>query len=190
MAEFDFTGSETQRRGWDQCDALAPNEKSEPDPKRQCIEHSWTTQDVLLDKCPTFSNVGPLTHPQNPEVSLSSDADFEDMVPASNFDLMDFNVENEDSSDLMQKSSGFYLETPQAPDPTQSLPSLNSDCDSPDVKSKVIATPSTLSENVISTPQSFVSKPYDTCFGMVSDKSPFVPTTHLKLLDHDERILP
>ncbi|KAJ5192176.1 Helicase C-terminal [Penicillium cf. viridicatum] len=168
MTQFDFTGSETQRRGWDQCDALAPNEQSEPDPKRQCIEHSWTTQDVILDKYPSFSNVGPLTHPQNPEVSLRSDADFEDVVPASNFDLMDFfNVENEDSSDLVQKSSGFYLETPQAPDPTQSLPTPNSDCDSPDVKSKVIASPGTLSKNVISTPQSFVSKPYDTCFGMI-----------------------
>lgn len=62
-----------------------------------------TTQEVLLDQYPSFSNVGPLTHSQNPEVSLGLDADFEDVVPASNFDLMDFfNVENEASSDLVQ----------------------------------------------------------------------------------------
>ncbi|KAJ5681155.1 hypothetical protein N7536_012294 [Penicillium majusculum] len=167
MTQFDFTGSETQRRGWDQCDGLAPNEQSEPDPKRQCMEQSWTNQEAFLDHYSSFSNVAPIIPAQDPGVFLSSE-DFEDLVPASNLDLMDFfNVKNEDSSDLVQKSSGFCLETPQAPDPTQYLPTPNSNYDSPEVRSKVIATPGTLSENVISTPQSFLSTPYDTCFGMI-----------------------
>ena len=118
MTQFNFTGSEAQRRGWDQCDALEPNDQCEPDPKRQCIEHSGTTREFLLDPYLSFSNVGSITHAQDPEVSLSSEdiwAGIEDVVPASNFDLMDFNVENEDYSGLAQKSSGFYLEPPQAP---------------------------------------------------------------------------
>ncbi|KAF4771502.1 hypothetical protein HAV15_004219 [Penicillium sp. str.  len=133
MTQFDFTGSETQRRGWDQCDGLAPNEQSEPDPKRQCMEQSWTNQEAFLDQYSSFSNVAPIIPAQDPGIFLSSE-DFEDLVPASNLDLMDFfNVKNEDSSNLVQKSSGFCLETPQAPDPTQYLPTPNSNYDSPEI---------------------------------------------------------
>lgn len=174
MTQFNFTGGETQRRGWDQCDALAPNEQSEPNPKRQCMEHSWTTQGVVLDQYSSFSDVGPTTHARDPEVSpsLGNDrADFEDVVPASNFDVMDlFEVENEGSSDLAQKPSGFCLETPQGSDLSQSPPTPNSNCDSPGVQAKVIVASGTNPENEISTPHSFLSNPYDTCFGMVSDK--------------------
>lgn len=174
MTQFNFTAGETQRRGWDQCDILAPNEQSEPNPKRQCMEHSWTTQGVVLDQYSSFSDVGPTTHARDPEVSpsLGNDrADFEDVVPASNFDVMDlFEVENEGSSDLAQKPSGFCLETPQGSDLSQSPPTPNSNCDSPEVQAKVIVASGTNPENEISTPHSFLSNPYDTCFGMVSDK--------------------
>ncbi|KGO66086.1 hypothetical protein PEX1_020520 [Penicillium expansum] len=171
MPQFDFTKSEIERHGWDQCDAIAPNEQSEPDPKRQCIEHSWRTHESVLDPYSLFSNLDPITNTQDPEVSLSSEyiwPGFEDEVPTSNFDLMDFsNLKNEGFSDLTQESSGFYLQAPELSDATQSLPTPNSDSDFPDLQPKMFAAPSTLPEDVIFPPQTFPSKLYDTCFGMI-----------------------
>lgn len=194
MPQFDFTKSETQRQGWDQCDAIAPNEQSEPDPKRQCIEHSWRTHESVLDPYSLFSNLDSITNTQDPEVSLSSEyiwPGFEDEVPTSNFDLMDFsNLKNEVFSDLTQESSGFYLQAPGLLDATQSLPTPNSDSDFPDLQPKMFAAPGTLPEDVIFPPQTFPSKLYDTCFGMVSDEFPFKSTSNLKFLDHHECVLP
>lgn len=194
MTQFDFTRGATQRGDWDECDAIAANEQSEPDPKRQCMEHAWTTHDLLLDPYPSFSSLVPVTHAQDAEVSIGSQdiwASFEDEVPASNFDLMRFfNVENEHSSDLAQQSSGFRLQPPEASDAAQSLPTPNSDRNYPDVQPKITTTSGTLLEDTLSTPQIFVSRSYDTCFGMVSGKFTFILTAHLTSLDHHKRILP
>ncbi|KAJ5826599.1 Helicase C-terminal [Penicillium robsamsonii] len=146
MAQLDLVEGEMRRRDWYQCDDTAVNEQSEPDPKRQCIEHAWTTQEDPY----SFPSLGGITQTQDVEWSRRLDntwAEAQDLAPVSNSEPMDvdldfFNVENEPlpsfglSLDLVQQPSGPCLRISEPPDANKSFPTPNSDCNFQDVQGK------------------------------------------------------
>lgn len=178
MDQFsDCIEREAQKRDWDQSNS-AVNEQPESETKRQCTEQAWTMPGLSLsDSYPFTSSLTPMSQFGDSEVYLQQDdiwAGFQDEQPISNIESMDiFNLAREQSQiefslDLVEQPSDSFLQAPETPGVGRFFPTPDSGCNDPDVQAETISTLGAHPEKNL-TSQSFHTKPYDVCFGMVSD---------------------